>query len=131
MAKNLLDAIFKKDKPEFAPNIFRNIPGRFKPVDMPVTYGISQSSFTLVLANTEYQIQGIASMSSFVIKARGAAIQWSLYEGQSNTVFSLLNDGQAFEISAIPGGQIGAPVSIYVRSTVAGTIVELIGLRLI
>lgn len=139
---SVTDFLFNRtpEPPPFSEGIFRTVPGRFMPIEeiaAPVKvvnveeYGISQSSFTLIVANTEYTIQGIATMATLVIKARGGAVQFSIYEGQSNLVYTLLADGQSFEINGVPFGQITKPMNLYVRSTVALTVVEIIGMRLI
>lgn len=121
------------------PDVFRSVIGRF-PLEpegvSPVrvvnreTYDLSQGNVVLVTANTEYQIQGITTLSAVNIKARGGAVKMSVYEGQSGIVYTEIADGQSFEISAVPFGEIGKPMSFYVQSTVAGCIVEVIGLRL-
>src|SRR4030042_6240062 len=91
-----------KQSPEENIGIFRNVPGRYKTVDvdaLPVRivnndeYGMSQSSFTLAVANTEYAIDGIATLSAIIIKARGGNVKFSIYEGQSNLVYTLILDG--------------------------------------
>jgi hypothetical protein len=139
---SITDFIFNrpKPKPEFSEGIFRAVPGRFLPIDdnaAPVRvvnvdeYGISQSNFSLVVANTEYTIQGIATMATLVIKARGGAVQFSIYEGQSNLIYTLIPDGGSFEISGVPFGQITKPMNLYVRSTTAGCVVEIMGMRII
>jgi hypothetical protein len=135
------DILFNRSIEQIYPiNVFRTVPGRFAPIienAQPVrvvnhdAYGMSQSTVTLVLANTEYMIRGIATMSAIVLKARGGAVQFSIYEGQSNSVYTLLADGQAFEMSVIPFGQIEKPISFFARSTVAGAVVELLGMRLL
>jgi hypothetical protein len=129
-----------KNPGEYKINVFRTVPGRFalKEEDaLPVRvvnndeYGMSQSVYTLVVANQEYTIQGIATLSALIIKARGGNVQLSIYEGQSNLTYTLINDGVALEISVIPFAQIGKPVSFFVRSPTAGCVVEILGLRLI
>jgi hypothetical protein len=144
MAKpySITDFIFNrpKAKPEFSEGMFRTVPGRFMPIEDDATpvkvvnteeYGMSQSTFVLVNANQEYIIQGIATMTTLVIKARGGIVQFSIYEGQSNLVYTLLADGQAFEISGVPFGQITKPMNLYVQSPAGGTVVEIMGMRLI
>jgi hypothetical protein len=144
MAKeySVTDFLFNREKEPipFSAGPFRTVIGRPFPMEenaAPVRvvnmeeYGLSQLNATLVLANTEYTIQGIATMATLVIKARGGDVRFSIYEGQSNSVFTLLADGQSFEINGVPFGQITKPVSIFARSTVAGTIVEIIGMRTI
>jgi hypothetical protein len=138
--RSITDFIFnRKTIPPFSEGIFRTVPGRPLPTESnadPVRvvnndeYGLTLSVFTLTTANTEYQIRGIQTMSAIVIKARGGPVQFSIYEGQSGSVYTLLADGQSLEISAIPFGNINSPVTFFVRSTTAGCVVELLGMRL-
>jgi hypothetical protein len=126
-------------KPEpFTTGIFRNVYGRLAaPVDAaPVRvsnkdgYGMSQAVYTLGAANTEYTIQGIATMASIIVKARGGAVKLSIYEGQSNLTYTLISDGQALEISVVPFAEIERPVNLYAQSTTAGCVVEILGLSI-
>ena len=119
--------------------IFRDVPGRIlnpEIIAAPVKvmnkdeYMMSQSSVVLVVANTEYNIQGIQTMASVVVKARGGDVKLSIYEGQSGINYSLIVDGQALEISAVPFGQVSKPVAFFVQSTTAGCVVEMIGMRI-
>jgi hypothetical protein len=129
---SLRDYLFGKPKNiHNKPGIFRNVPGRFPPIAGQVSYGMSLVSVTLAVANQEYEIQGIATMSAITFKARGGAVQLSLYEGQSNSVYTLIADAQALEVSAIPAGQVDSPLTFYVRSTTAGAVIEILGLRMI
>jgi len=93
-------------------------------------YGLSQSNVSLPVVGTEYEIKGIATLSAINVKARGGNIQVSMFEGQSGSVYTLLADGQSLEISALPFGDIGSPVSFYVRTPSASVTVEILGLRL-
>lgn len=139
---SIIDYIFNRPKKPapFTTGIFRNVPGRSLPEDIaaqPVKvmnidgYVLSQSNFTLITANTEYNIQGIATTSAIIIKARGGDVKFSLYEGQSNINYALIPDGHSMEISAIPFGNIAKPVAFYVQSTTAGCVVEMMGMRLL
>jgi hypothetical protein len=135
MIRTLTDWLFNKTPPAQDPKenlgIFRNVIGRFPPLADQLSFGISQTICTLIVANQEYPINGIATLNAVTIKARGGQVKLSIYEGMSGTSFSLIDDGQAIEISVIPAGQVNAPVSFYVQSTTAGCVVELLGLRLI
>jgi hypothetical protein len=139
-AYSITDFLFNRDKEPvpFTAGPFRTVPGRPFPVEenaAPVRvvnteeYGLSQLNATLILANTEYIIQGIATMASLVIKARGGDVQFSIYEGQSNLIYTLVADGASFEISGVPFGQVTKPINIYTRSTFAGCVVEIMGMR--
>jgi hypothetical protein len=128
-----------KNPGEYKINVFRNVPGRFSPIEndaLPVRvvnvdeYALSQSTFTLVNANQEYNIQGIATLSSLIIKARGGDVKLSMYEGQSGLNYTLIVDGSSLEISAVPFGQISKPIAFFVQSTVASTVVEILGMRM-
>jgi hypothetical protein len=144
MAKeySITDFLFNREKEPipFTAGPFRTVIGRPFPVEENATpvkvvnveeYGMSQLNATLVLANTEYTIQGIATMAALVIKARGGIVQFSIYEGQSNLVYTVLADGQSYEISGVPFGQVTKPMNLYMRSPAAGTVVEILGMRLI
>jgi hypothetical protein len=129
-----------KNPGEYKINVFRNVPGRFAMTEenaLPVRvvnqdeYGMTQSSFTLAALATEYTIQGIATLSSILIKARGGSIQLSIYEGQTNLNYMLIEDKQTLEISVIPFAQIGKPINLYMRTLTAGTVAEILGLRII
>jgi hypothetical protein len=140
-AYSVTDFLFNREKEPipFSAGPFRTVPGRPFPIEenaAPVKvvnveeYAMNQSSFTLVLAATEYNIQGIATMASLVIKARGGDVWLSIYEGQSGLNYTLIANGQAFEVSAVPFGQVTKPVAFFVQSPLAGTVVEIIGMRL-
>lgn len=118
--------------------VFRDVPGRIlnpeitaAPVKVMNTdeYALNQSSVTLAVAGAEYNIQGIQTSGSLVVKARGGDVKLSIYEGQSNSNYTLIADGTSLEISAVPFGQVSRPVSFFVQSATAGTVVELIGMR--
>lgn len=126
------------NRSRYRPDIFRTVPGRFPDIDVipaPVEivnkdeFQASQSNYTLVVAATEYAVQGIITQSAINLKARGGAIQFSFYEGQSGAVYSLLSDGASFELDTTPFGVIGSPIAIYAQSPTAGAILEVIGLR--
>jgi len=137
---SVTDFLFNRDvAPEpFSEGPFRTVIGRPFPVEQnaaPVSivnveeFSLSQSTFTLVLANTEYNIQGISTMASLIVKARGGDVKLSIYEGQSNLNYTLIPDGISFEISTVPFGQVTKPVAFFIQSTTAGCIVEIIGMR--
>jgi len=118
--------------------VFRDVPGRIlgpEVIAAPVKvinkdeYAMSQSSVALTVANQEYNLQGIQTSASVIVKARGGDVKLSIYEGQSNSNYTLIADGQSLEISAVPFGQISRPVSFFVQSTTAGCVVEIIGMR--
>lgn len=118
--------------------VFRDVPGRILNPEItaaPVKvmnndeYALNQASVILAAANTEYNIQGIQTSGSLVVKARGGDVKLSIYEGQSNNNYTLILDGTSLEISTVPFGQISRPVSFFVQSTTAGCVVELIGMR--
>jgi hypothetical protein len=119
--------------------VFRDVPGRILNPELtaaPVKvmnndeYAMNQSSLTLGVANTEYNIQGIPTLASIIVKARGGDAKLSIYEGQSGNNYTLIKDGSSFEVSAVPFGQVSKPVAFFVQSTTAGMVVEIIGMRL-
>jgi len=129
---------FIKNPGVYKPAFFRNVPGRFNPMDesaLPVRvinsnpYGLTQSTFTLITANTEYSIQGIATMAAITIKARGGVIKFSINEGQSGLNYMSIADGDTLEISVIPFAELSQPTTFYMQSPTAGCIVEILGLR--
>jgi hypothetical protein len=139
---SITDFIFNRKKAPipFSEGPFRTVPGRPWPEETnaaPVKvvnvdeYGMTQSSFTLAALATEYTIQGIATLSAIIIKARGGSIQLSIYEGQSNLNYMLIEDKQTLELSVIPFAQIGKPINLYMRTLTAGTVAEILGLRTI
>jgi len=142
MAKlySVTDFLFNRETepPPFSAGPFRTVPGRPFPMEenaSPVKvvnvdeYALSQSTFTLVTANTEYNIQGIPTLASIVVKARGGDVKLSIYEGQSNLNYTLIPDGTSFEISTVPFGQVTKPMAFFVQSTTAGCVVEIMGMR--
>jgi len=119
--------------------VFRDIPARIlnpavnaSPVKIMNNdeYAMNQSSLMLGVANTEYNIQGIPTLASIIVKARGGDVKLSIYEGASGTNYTLITDGRTFEISAVPFGQVTKPVAFFVQSTTAGCVVEIIGMRM-
>jgi hypothetical protein len=119
--------------------VFRDVPGRIlnpEIIAAPVKimnndeYVVSLSTLTMVVANTEYNVQGIPTLASIIVKARGGDVQMAFIEGQSATVFILIQDGRTFEISAVPFGQVSKPVAFYLQSTTAGCVAELVGMRI-
>ena len=142
MAKpySVTDFLFnrKPEPPPFSQGMFRTVQGRFMPIEenaAPVKvvnideYALSQSSLTLIVANTEYNVQGIPTLAAITVKARGGDVKFSIYEGQSNINYMLIPDGRAYEISTVPFGQVIKPVAFFVQSTTAGCVVEIMGMR--
>ena len=109
--------------------IFRSYGGHIGNVSTQPNMKVKQIIYTIVSANVEYPLEGLSGYAAFLLKAQNGDVYISLYENQSLTRYTLLSPGQSLEFSLDTINIFGNIPTIYVSAPVAGTILEIIGLR--